>query len=173
VIATADLEVAERLKMLRQYGWRERNNSEIPGVNSRLDEFQAALLRVRLKSLDSRTRRRQEIAQEYQRAFGGILQTPVVLSGCSHVFHQYVVRSDDRDQLQQRLRQAGVATMIHYPKAVHQQTAYAGRLPLVDSLATTESQVPRILSLPMFPEMSDEMVQQVCRAVLDRCTAAL
>jgi len=165
VIATGDSVLAEQLRMLRQYGWKERNNSEMPGVNSRLDELQAALLRVRLRSLDARTKRRQSIARQYEQQFGMLLQTPVIKPHCSHVFHQYVVRSGDRDGLQQRLREAGVATMIHYPKAVHQQTAYAGRLPVVSSLETTESEVPGILSLPMFPEMSDDMVQQVCSAV--------
>jgi dTDP-4-amino-4,6-dideoxygalactose transaminase len=170
VVTTASASTAERLQALRQYGWRERNRSEVAGVNSRLDELQAAILRVRLKTLDAANEKRREVARRY---FSGLSQLPMVLPNCrpdcQHVYHQYVIQVQRRDEFQTKLKAAGVGTMIHYPSPVHLQPAYQGRLPEVAPLRETESVVSRILSLPMFPELNEmqtstaiEQLQKIC-----------
>lgn len=167
VVTFAEQAAADRTKMLRQYGWQERNRSELPGVNSRLDELQAAILRVRLKGLDAANERRQAIAAIYDRGLRGLpLQLPVCRPDCLHVYHQYVIQTQDRGRLQERLREAGVSTMVHYPHPVHLQPAYASRLPPVDQLTNTERIVPQVLSLPMFPEMTETQASAVVRAVI-------
>ena len=170
VVTTASASTAERLQALRQYGWRERNRSEVAGVNSRLDELQAAILRVRLKTLDAANEKRREVARRY---FSGLSQLPMVLPNCrpdcQHVYHQYVIQVQCRDEFQTKLKAAGVGTMIHYPSPVHLQPAYQGRLPEVAPLRETESVVSHILSLPMFPELNEmqtstaiEQLQKIC-----------
>jgi dTDP-4-amino-4,6-dideoxygalactose transaminase len=170
VVTTASASTAERLQALRQYGWRERNRSEVAGVNSRLDELQAAILRVRLKTLDAANEKRREVARRY---FSGLSQLPLVLPhcrpDCQHVYHQYVIQVQRRDEFQTKLKAAGVGTMIHYPSPVHLQPAYQGRLPEVAPLRETESVVSHILSLPMFPELNEmqtstaiEQLQKIC-----------
>lgn len=167
VVTFAEQSAADRTKMLRQYGWQERNRSEFAGVNSRLDELQAAILRVRLKGLDAANERRQNIAAVYGQGLCGLpLQLPVRRPDCRHVYHQYVIQTQDRGRLQVRLREAGVSTMVHYPHPVHLQPAYASRLPQVDPLSNTERIVPQVLSLPMFPEMTETQASAVVRAVI-------
>ncbi|MFN6310760.1 MAG: DegT/DnrJ/EryC1/StrS family aminotransferase, partial [Planctomyces sp.] len=157
----------DRTKMLRQYVWQERNRSEFAGVNSRLDELQAAILRVRLKGLDAANERRQAIAAVYDRGLRGLpLQLPGRRPDCRHVYHQYVIQTPERGRIQARLREAGVSTMVHYPHPVHLQPAYASRLPQVDPLTNTERIVPQVLSLPMFPEMTETQASAVVRAVI-------
>lgn len=166
VIVTSSSEIENLLRKLRQYGWQERNNSLVPGVNSRLDELQAAILRVRLKHLDANNLQRQRIAGLYDE---GLRELPVILperrSDCEHVFHQYVIRGDRRDDLQTFCRRHGVSTMIHYPLPVHQQSAYAGRLPVVCPLDVTERLVRGILSLPISPSQSPEVTRQVIAVI--------
>lgn len=169
VVVTDSGDLAESLRQLRQYGWKERNNSLVAGVNSRLDELQAAILRVRLKHLAAANERRRTIAAAYDAGLSSLdIRLPTVRSGCQHVFHQYVVRVRQRDQLQAALRQNGVATMIHYPFPVHRQPAYHGRLPEVVSLAVTERIASEILSLPIFPELTHTGVTAVVDA-LSKC----
>lgn len=166
VIVSDSPELGRLLRQLRQYGWQERNNSLVPGVNSRLDELQAAILRVRLKHLDEANRQRQEIARVYDK---GLQELPVMLpsrgENCVHVYHQYVIRVDRRDELQAFCRDQGVSTMIHYPLPVHQQSAYGGRLPNVGTLEVTERLVSSILSLPMSPTQSLETTRRVIKVV--------
>lgn len=166
VIVTGCADLAETVKQMRQYGWRERNNSLIAGVNSRLDELQAAILRVKLTGLTTANERRQSIAAAYDAGLKGLnLRLPQARHGCRHVYHQYVVRVNDRDSVQDRLRRRGVATMVHYPRPVHRQAAYEGRLPAVTSLDVTDRIVSEILSLPMFPGLSDEGIAQTIGAL--------
>ncbi|MFN0108024.1 MAG: DegT/DnrJ/EryC1/StrS family aminotransferase [Blastocatellia bacterium] len=159
-VVTDNAELAERLKLLREYGWRERYVSEIAGMNSRLDEIQAALLRVKLKALDAENARRRQIAAAYDE---GLKSTGLALPKCvgdvSHVFHQYVVRSGSRDALKDALREKGIGTLIHYPVPVHQQPAYWRQANA--ALPETERAAREVLSLPMFPQLTDEQVAQV------------
>ena len=170
VVTTASAELAGRVSALRQYGWRDRYVSDFVGVNSRLDELQAAILRVRLGYLDSDNRRRQSIAAIYDEQLADCVGQGLVLparrEGASHVFHQYVVRSEDRDGLQRRLRDAGIGTNVHYPLPVHLQPAYQGRLATGPAgLAKSERAARTVLSLPMFAQMSDEQAGEVCLAI--------
>jgi dTDP-4-amino-4,6-dideoxygalactose transaminase len=164
-VVTSDPTLAEQTRLLREYGWRERYVSAIPGLNSRLDELQAAILRVKLRYLDAENARRRALAAEYDRLLADAsIRTPTTRTDVSHVFHQYVIRSCRRDALQAYLRSQGIGTLIHYPAPVHAQPAYAGRIFIGDGLPHTEAAAKEILSLPMFPELSDEQVYQVAQA---------
>jgi hypothetical protein len=167
MVVTGEDALAERLRALRQYGWRSRYVSDIAGVNSRLDEVQAAILRVRLTMLEAENQRRREIAAAYDSGLAGLpLRLPARRSGATHVFHQYVVRTPRRDALQRALRERGIGTNIHYPVPVHLQPAYQGRLAIGPSgLAETERAAREVLSLPMFPQLTEEQVGRVISAV--------
>jgi dTDP-4-amino-4,6-dideoxygalactose transaminase len=165
-IVTTDPALAEQTRLLREYGWRARYISAIPGLNSRLDELQAAILRVKLRYLDAENTRRRALAAEYDRLLAdSSVLTPAMLPGVSHVFHQYVIRSGRRDALQAYLHSQGIGTLIHYPAPVHAQPAYAGRISIRAGLPHTEAAAREILSLPMFPELSDEQARQVAQAI--------
>jgi len=162
MVVTDNPALAERVRLLQQYGWRERYISDIPGGNSRLDELQAAILRVKLRGLDKGNMRRQSLAQTYNALLADVgLTLPEVRSGVTHVYHQYVVRLPQRDALRTYLRQAGIGTLIHYPAPVHLQPAYKGRLSLVAPLSWTEQVAKQILSLPMYPQLSDDQARRV------------
>jgi dTDP-4-amino-4,6-dideoxygalactose transaminase len=162
MIVTARSGLAERARSLRQYGWQRRYISEIPGCNSRLDELQAAILRVKLGYLEAENTRRIVIAARYTTALAGSgLTLPVCRTGARHVYHQYVVRSARRDALQSHLLSQGIGTLVHYPSAVHRQPAYQGRVPVDGSMSHSEGAAAQVLSLPMYPELSDEQVDSV------------
>jgi len=167
VIATSDAGLAAELGALRQYGWRAHYVSDVIGVNSRLDELQAAILRVKLRHLDAQNARRQAIAAAYDQALtGGALRAPVRRVGAAHVFHQYVVRCADRAGVQAGLWQAGIGTGVHYPVPVHRQPAYAGRVALGPSgCVASEQASAEVLSLPMHPHLHEADVARVCEAL--------
>lgn len=166
MVVTGDEEIARRLRSLRQYGWNAERVSEVPGMNSRLDEIQAAVLRVKLRHLDRDNERRREIAHRFTERFRvSGLETPWESPEARHVFHLYVVRCKQRDALVDHLRRRNIGTGCHYPVPVHLQPAYAGRLPHGD-LAVTERAAKEVLSLPLFPEMSEEEVEAVITGVL-------
>ena len=162
-VVTNDEELARRLRSLREYGWEQRYVSKTTGVNSRLDELQAAILRVKLRHLDEDNRRRITIAEAYSNALAGheALTIPQTLSQATHVYHQYVVRTRSRESLQTFLRDNGIGTAVHYPLPVHQQPAYADRTRSTESLRHTEAAAGEILSLPMFPELHPQQLQTV------------
>jgi dTDP-4-amino-4,6-dideoxygalactose transaminase len=159
--------VAARVGLLRQYGWNAQRVSEIPGYNSRLDEVQAAILRAKLKYLDADNLSRRTIARVYDEALAGTgVDLPVSVTGAMHVYHQYVIKTLQRDDLQAYLKSRGIGTAIHYPVPVHLQPAYAGRFVRdgVD-LPSTEAVCRQILSLPMYPELPAEYTRRVCNAI--------
>lgn len=164
VLATDDFELADRIAAIRQYGWKERYVSAMVGVNSRLDEVQAAILRTKLTVLDAGNARRRSIAAAYDAALaGGPIAAPVRRPGAEHVFHQYVLRCTDRASVQARLRAEGIGTGIHYPVPVHLQAAYKDRTPLGPAgCAETERAAAEVLSLPMYPELTDAQVERIC-----------
>jgi dTDP-4-amino-4,6-dideoxygalactose transaminase len=153
--------------LLREYGWAERYVSHIAGWNSRLDPVQAAVLRVKLATLDADNARRQAIAARYDEALaatGYVL--PVRRPGCTHVFHLYVIRSSQRAALQRQLQDRGVCTLVHYPVPVHRQPTYSERVRVPSAgLPETDRAAGEVLSLPMFPELESSDVQRVCEAV--------
>jgi dTDP-4-amino-4,6-dideoxygalactose transaminase len=167
VVVTSDDALAQRLRALREYGWRERYVSDVPGMNSRLDELQAAILRVKLGALDAENARRAAIAAAYDQALAGLpLGLPARRAGASHVFHQYVVRSPERDRLRDALAGRGIGTNIHYPVPVHVQPAYRGRIAIgPGGLAESERAASEVLSLPMFPQLDDAQVARVVTAL--------
>jgi dTDP-4-amino-4,6-dideoxygalactose transaminase len=167
VLTTDDAALADRIGAIRQYGWKERYISADVGVNSRLDELQAAILRVKLTRLDANNARRQAIAAAYDAALaGGRFAAPARRAGDAHVFHQYVLRVPDRAALMARLRAEGIATAIHYPVPVHLQPAYRGRTPMGPAgCAETARAASEVMSLPMFPELTDAQVERVCAAL--------
>jgi dTDP-4-amino-4,6-dideoxygalactose transaminase len=165
-IVTNDPELADRVRLLRQYGWRERYVSDERGFNSRLDELQAAILRVKLLKLASDNARRRSIATQYR---AGISSRSVTLpserQGVQHSYHQFVIRHPRRDRLRKYLEEQGIGTLIHYAVPVHRQPAYSERHLAMGSLAETEKVADEILSLPMYPELSDAAVAAVCEHV--------
>jgi dTDP-4-amino-4,6-dideoxygalactose transaminase len=167
VLSTDDAALAERIGAIRQYGWKERYISAEVGVNSRLDEVQAAILRVKLTALDAGNARRQAIAATYDQALAGTrFAPPARRAGAGHVFHQYVLRMPDRTAVMARLRAEGIATAIHYPQPVHLQPAYRGRVALGPAgCDETARAAGEVMSLPMFPELTEAQVQQVSEAL--------
>jgi dTDP-4-amino-4,6-dideoxygalactose transaminase len=164
-IAVRDPGLAARIAALRQYGWHQHYISAETGINSRLDEIQAAILRVKLRHLDTQTKRRQAIARRYTQAMPATLTAPAINPAAGHVFHLYVVRAKARDTLQAGLRGQGIGTGIHYPMPVHMQPAYKGRIRVWDGCPKTEQASSEILSLPLYPELTDQQVEEVCVAL--------
>jgi len=168
-VTTSSADHADRVRLLREYGWRDRGDSEITGVNARLDELQAALLRVLLPRLDERNARRAEIAAAYGAALSGIaeLELPEAAPGTTPAWHLYVVQHDRRDELAARLERAGVGTAVHYRPAPHQTTAFrdAGSFPVAERHAATA------LTLPLHPALSDADVERVVAAVKEACAS--
>lgn len=154
--------VNERVQYLRQYGWKKRYISDCHGINSRLDELQAAILRVKLKYLEAGNQRRRDIASRYSAALkhSGVI-TPHLSAEIVHAMHLYVVQSKNRSALAEYLKDQGIATALHYPAAIHQQAAYRLETPLQQ----TEHLYKNLLSLPMFPELSDQQVEHICLAL--------
>ena len=167
MLVTADPELAARARQVREYGWVERYVSKTVGLNSRLDELQAAVLRAKLGHLDADNEARRRIAVRYDDGLRDTgLTLPVRRADTEHVFHLYVVRSPRRDELQAALKERGVGTLVHYPVPVHLQPAYRGRLPGSDALPETERAAREVLSLPMYPELTDGEVARVIAEVI-------
>ncbi len=167
ILTTDDKALADRARARRQYGWRTRHVSDEPGRNLRLDALQAAVLRVKLTALDDTNQRRAAIAGRYDAGLADAsLARPVRRTGSSHVFHQYVVESDHRDAIRNALTSAGIGCAVHYPQPIHRQPAYAGRIVAGPrGLGNTDRMASRILSLPMFPQMTDAQVERIVGVV--------
>lgn len=165
-VATNNPELAEKVRLLREYGWAERYISHLSGWNSRLDEIQAAILRVKLRTLDADNNRRAKIASLYDKGLEGTgVIIPPRRENTSHVYHLYVIRTKQRDNLKQFLSEKEIGTGIHYPVPVHLQTAYVGTLKGADHLAITEKAANEILSLPMYPELTESDANKVIEAI--------
>lgn len=157
--------LAKTMRSLRQYGWDDHRVSTLSGQNSRLDELQAAILRVKLPYLDRENATRNEIAAAFDALLVGHAVTPPNRrADGTHVFHLYVVETDDRDRLIEALGKEGIEAGIHYPVPVHRQPAYA-KVFCKGSLSTTERTVGRILTLPMNPHMDEDVIARVGRAL--------
>lgn len=159
-------EIARRLRMLRDHGSGEKYHHSIMGVNARLDEVQAAVLRVKLSRLDEWNEARRRNAKSYNESLGDSpVVTPSEAPYGKHVYHLYVIRTAYRDRLQTYLRERGIATGIHYPVPVHLQRAWQTAGCRTESLPVTERYVGEILSLPMYPELTAESIQRVADAM--------
>ena len=165
-VTTNDPELAERIRTLGNYGSHQRYVNEVKGLNSRLDPVQAAVLSVKLRHLDSWNARRAAIAAGYRQELAASnVELPVVPAWAEPVWHLFVVQSDARDDLQERLGEMGVQTLIHYPVPPHRQRAYAELGLAAGSLPIAERLAERLLSLPIGPHMSDAQVGRVIEAV--------
>jgi len=162
VILCRSKDLANKIKSLRQYGWNEHRESTITGFNSRLDEMQAAILRVKLRHLSDDNEKRRLIAQKYNRAFEDL---PVTLPSQNtnelHAMHLYVIECERRDELLNHLRSKEVGASLHYRLAVHQHAAYANRIRGGDELSMTEYFYQKNLTLPMFPQLCEEKLEHV------------
>ena len=166
-ITTNDAALAQQLRQLRSYGSDQKNYHVLPGYNSRLDELQAAVLRVKLRYLAAWTQQRRQLAAWYSEHLADVpgLRLPAVAVGAEPVWHLYVVHTPRREALQRHLAAAGIGTLLHYPVPPHLQPAYAalglaaGALPIAEELAAT------CLSLPLWPGMTEEMVAKAAQAI--------
>jgi dTDP-4-amino-4,6-dideoxygalactose transaminase len=164
-VTTDDAALAERLRLLRNYGSERKYDHEVPGINSRLDELQAAFLRVKLRHLNVWNRRRRGLAECYLRQLADVpgLIMPAAPPGIDPVWHLFVIGHPQRDDLLRHLAGNGIGTQIHYPVPPHRSQAYAGwsggPLPITERLSR------EVLSLPLGPHLSEEEVGQVCAAV--------
>ena len=165
-IVTDNIEIASKIKMMRNYGSRVKYYNEIEGVNSRLDEIQAALLRVKLSHIEEITKERQMLGERY---YNGILNSKIIkpetLEGASHVYHQFVVRCDKRDELVEYLKERGIQTQIHYPIPPHLAKCYSWQGFGVGSFPVTEQFANTILSLPLYSGMTEEEQDYVIDAL--------
>jgi dTDP-3-amino-3,4,6-trideoxy-alpha-D-glucose transaminase len=166
-VVTDDAELAERMRMLRSHGERAdaRGIAVTPGANSRLDELQAEILLRRVEHLDEWNERRRRLAAFYlDRLADADVVLPVEAEGRKHSWHLFVVLVEDRDRLRARLLERGVETLVHYPEPIHRQPAYAD-LPRVD-VPVAERLCEQVVSLPLYPELTDAEAEQVVKAVL-------
>ncbi|MEZ0394872.1 MAG: DegT/DnrJ/EryC1/StrS family aminotransferase [Anaerolineales bacterium] len=168
MLTTNDDRLAESMRMLRTHGWKKKYFPEMLGYNSRLDELQAAVLRVKLRHLDEWNRRRREIAALYHRLLADLpLGLPLEAPNRTHVYHLYVISLSQRDELQQELKKAGIASEVYYPQPLHlaepcHPLGYqAGQFPLAEQASRA------LLALPLYPELEREQVQAICSALAD------
>lgn len=154
-VITNDKKVRDRVYRLRQYGWDKDRVSQEPGVVSRLDEIQAAILRVKLKYLDHDNSRRQKIAMQYGKLLKDRkIKLPKIRKDCQHVFHLYVVRDENRKNLERELAARNIEAGIHYAHPVHVHSGYKDKIKInAKGLPVTEKIITEILSLPMYPEL--------------------
>ncbi len=169
MVVTDDDALADRARMLRNGGQKTRYDHQLLGINSRLDELQAAILRVKLRHLENWNQRRRHIAALYTALLGdSALELPAEMPGTEHVFHLYVIRATDRDGLQKHLAERDVQTVIHYPTPIHLQPAYRGLGVGPGSFPVAESLAGQVLSLPIYPELTDTKVRDVAHHILER-----
>jgi dTDP-4-amino-4,6-dideoxygalactose transaminase len=166
MVVTNDKELGERVRLLREYGWRQRFVSDISGLNSRLDELQAAVLRVKLKYLDQWNKERRKKAAIYTKLLEGTeVVCPTEKDSVGHVYHLYVIRTKKRNSLQAFLKEQGIGTLIHYPIPIHLQNAYKHLGYFRGDLPQTEQCSQEILSLPFFPEMAESQIEEVANKI--------
>ena len=165
IVTTNNRSLAERVSMLRNHGALERYSHDELGINSRLDELQAAVLRIKLRRLDDWNRKRQAHAAAYAALLQDIVALPVVCAEAEHVYYVYVIQTDSRDALRTALASQGIQTGIHYPQPLHLQRACQAFACPQGSLPVTERLATRILSLPMFPELTLNEITTVCDGV--------
>jgi dTDP-4-amino-4,6-dideoxygalactose transaminase len=166
MVVTDAVEICQKAQMLRNYGQKKRHEYLIKGINSRMDELQAAVLSARLSHLDSRNERRREIARYYIERLSPLdVILPVEARGRNHVYHLFVLRVKNRDRFVEVMAECGVETAIHYPMPVHLQAAYAEYREQSGYLKITEEHAGQLVSLPVFPELTDAEVEHVASFV--------
>jgi dTDP-4-amino-4,6-dideoxygalactose transaminase len=163
---TNDEEVARRVRLLRDHGSEKKYWHEIVGYNFRLEGIQGAVLNVKLRHLDKWNDLRRAHAARYDEMLAGSrLTLPREMNYARHIYHLYVVQAEERDALQQSLAAAGVQTGIHYPVPIHLQPAYSSMGHKRGDFPESERQATRVLSLPMYPELTTEQIEKVAEAI--------
>lgn len=167
-VITSDKKISEKIRKLANHGRLEKYNHEIEGTNSRLDTIQAAILNVKLKYLNQWTEKRIEIAKRYNELFeGSDIITSTIANDFKHVFHLYVVRIKNRDHIKQKLNESGIQTGIHYPIALPFLRAYSHMNAKPDDFPNSYQNQTEILSLPIFPELSEESQEFIINKLLE------
>jgi dTDP-4-amino-4,6-dideoxygalactose transaminase len=169
-LVTDDKALCDRLLMLRNYGQEKRYYHSITGINSRLDEIQAAVLRVKLNYLDEWNERRREVAAFYNEALDGLCICPSEKPNAHHIYHLYVIRAPAREDLRTFLESDGITTLMHYPVPVHLQRAYKYLGYSAGDLPVTETMTAEILSLPMHPLVTEAGAAYVVQRIRDYIT---
>lgn len=167
-------DIADKVRVLRNYGQRVKNQHEVLGYNSRLDTLQAAILLVKLSHLERWTNERRRAANKYGEVLGAVdgLILPEEHPGLRHVYHLFVIRSPDRDGLQRHLQDRGIQSGIHYPHPLHHAQPFQAARTVPDGLPVCSEVASQILSLPMYPELTDEMIERVAAAIAEFAPAA-
>jgi dTDP-4-amino-4,6-dideoxygalactose transaminase len=168
MIVTNDPDIGDKIRMLREYGQKEKYRHELIGYNSRLDELQAAILRVKLKYLDAWNEKRRICAKLYNELLGDmhdLISLPIEVQGSKHVYHLYVIRTKQREELRHFLSVKGISTGIHYPIPVHKQPSYMNLMKDIPKLPITEQFSNEVLSLPIFPELTEDEIQFICNNI--------
>ncbi|HTY09428.1 MAG TPA: DegT/DnrJ/EryC1/StrS family aminotransferase [Bacteroidota bacterium] len=170
-VATNDEKFAEHVRMLANHGRLEKYEHKIEGYNSRLDTLQAAILNVKLRYLGEWVKRRQLHASHFDRLLRGhdIVSIPAVRKNSTHAYHLYVVRVNNREKVRAHLKEKGIATGIHYPIPLHQQPAYRYLNYRTGDFPVAERYAPQILSIPLYPELTDAQVEYVAAALIEAC----
>ncbi len=165
-VATNDPELAERVRLLRNHGRAEKYKHLMPGYNYRLDALQAAILGAKLPHLDAWNEARRQHAKAYDERLAALgVETPTAKDWATPVYHIYAIQLDRRDELAAHLKARGIASGVHYPIPLHRQPAFAGGE--TEALPVCERAAARMLSLPMYPELTTEQIDEVCSAIAD------
>ena len=169
MIVTNSAELDAQLRTLRNHGQTSRYHSVVPGWNSRLDELQAAILRVKLRYLRQWEKARRSHAAEYSRLLSPVksVKTPVTPIGYEHVFHQYTIRAQRRDELQKFLSDRKIGNAVYYPVPLHLQPIYASPAHPKGSFPESERAASEVLSLPMFPELQTQQIHRIAAAIAE------
>ena len=165
MVTTNDDDAAATIRMYRNHGSSKQYYHDVIGFNSRLDELQAVILRIKLKHLDDYNRNRLRVAETYNRLLkGSRFETPAIPGDRDHIFHQYTLLCDERDAVRESVLAKDVSCAVYYPVPLHQQKAFADTVQ--PELPITEATSLRCLSFPVFPEMTDTQIETVCEAIL-------
>lgn len=173
-MVTDDPKLAEKVRLLREHGAETKYVHKFAGYNFRMEGFQGGFLTVKLKYLDGWNEKRRALAARYDKLLAGSgIQIPKEMPYAKHVYHLYVIQTDDREMLKQQLAERGIETSLHYPIPLHLQEAYRDLGYKKGDFPVTEKLCERILSLPMFPELSPEAVDQVAAAISEILRGAM
>ena len=168
LIATNDDEIAQQIRIYRDHGSSQRYHHDVIGYNSRLDELQAVILRIKLRHIDEFNQNRLRVALTYNKLLADTeLELPAIPDDRDHVFHQYTLLTDNRDQLRDSVLSQQIACAIYYPVPLHRQKAFSDTR--ISALPVTDIISQRCLSFPIFPEMTEQQVVTVCEAILSGC----
>jgi dTDP-4-amino-4,6-dideoxygalactose transaminase len=166
MIVTGSADHAEHVRLLRNYGERQRFEHHLRGFNCRMDELQAAILRVKLRHLDAWNAQRRHLARGYDRGLKGIgVKVPIEQPDTTHVYCSYVIRHPSRDRLREWLANRGIDARVQYPRPIHLQPAYRDLGAGLGSFPVAEQAASEILSLPIFPELDESAIGPVCDAI--------